>query len=114
MEEANFLTKFASKVYIIHRRDEFRASKIMQDRTFGNEKIEVIWNTVCTDVLGEDKVTGLRLKSHSGPRSSLRLTWNISTMPSLHFTACGWIWLLRSRSLTYYQRGLTMEEMWKN
>lgn len=63
MEEANFLTKFASKVYIIHRRDEFRASKIMQDRTFGNEKIEVIWNTVCTDVLGEDKVTALRLKN---------------------------------------------------
>eukprot|EP00483_Globobulimina_turgida_P011419 UN11441 len=63
MEEANFLTKFASKVYIIHRRDEFRASKIMRDRTFKNDKIEVLWNTVCIDVLGEDKVNGLKLQN---------------------------------------------------
>eukprot|EP00485_Elphidium_margaritaceum_P022285 CAMPEP_0202715898 /NCGR_PEP_ID=MMETSP1385-20130828/95265_1 /ASSEMBLY_ACC=CAM_ASM_000861 /TAXON_ID=933848 /ORGANISM="Elphidium margaritaceum" /LENGTH=404 /DNA_ID=CAMNT_0049377383 /DNA_START=15 /DNA_END=1229 /DNA_ORIENTATION=- len=62
MEEANFLTKFASKVYLIHRRNEFRASKIMQDRVFANEKIEVLWNTVLLDVLGEDTVTALKLK----------------------------------------------------
>ena len=62
MEEANFLTKFASKVYLIHRRDEFRASKIMQDRVFENDKIEIIWNTVCLDVMGKDTVEGLKLK----------------------------------------------------
>jgi len=62
MEEACFLTKFASKVYLIHRRDEFRASKIMQERTLANDKIEILWNTVCLDVLGKDKMEGLRLK----------------------------------------------------
>eukprot|EP01084_Bolivina_argentea_P098008 176173_1 len=63
MEEANFLTKFASKVYIIHRRDEFRASQIMQDKTFNNDKVEILWNTVVIDVLGKNKVEGLKLKS---------------------------------------------------
>src|SRR5204862_5382627 len=58
MEEATFLTKFASKVTIVHRRDEFRASKIMQDRVFANEKIEVLWNSVLDEILGEDAVTG--------------------------------------------------------
>ena len=62
MEEATFLTKFASKVYIVHRRDELRASKIMQQRALDNPKIEVLWSTVVTDVLGGDEVTGLRLK----------------------------------------------------
>jgi len=62
MEEALFLTRFATKVYIIHRRDALRASKIMQQRVFNNEKIEILWNTVVTDVLGENDVQGVRLK----------------------------------------------------
>ncbi len=65
MEEASFLTKFASKVYIIHRRDEFRASKIMAERVLANEKIEVKWNSVVDEVLGDEKdgVTGVRIRS---------------------------------------------------
>jgi thioredoxin reductase (NADPH) len=63
MEEANFLTRFASKVYVIHRRDEFRASKIMVDRLLNNPKVEVIWNTVVEDVLGENVVEGLKIKN---------------------------------------------------
>ncbi|WP_109208852.1 MULTISPECIES: thioredoxin-disulfide reductase [Microbacterium] len=62
MEEATFLTKFASKVYVIHRRDELRASKIMQDRAFKNDKIEFIWNAEVADILGDDAVTGVVLK----------------------------------------------------
>jgi thioredoxin reductase (NADPH) len=60
-EEALFLTKFASKVYLIHRRDELRASKIMANRVLDHGKIEVIWDTVVEEVLGDDVVTGLRL-----------------------------------------------------
>jgi thioredoxin reductase (NADPH) len=56
-----FLTKFASKVYLIHRRDELRASKIMAKRVLEHDKIEVIWDTVVEDVLGDDLVRGLRL-----------------------------------------------------
>ena len=63
MEEALFLTKFASSVTVIHRRDTLRASKIMQQRAMANEKISFIWDTVVVDVLGEDKVTGLRLRN---------------------------------------------------
>jgi len=59
MEEAMFLTKFASKVTIVHRRDAFRASKVMQDRVFANEKIEVLWKTVLDEILGEDAVVGV-------------------------------------------------------
>ena len=63
MEEANFLTKFADKVYVIHRRNQLRASKVMQDRAFKNEKIEFVWNTQVIEVLGTDTVEGVRLKS---------------------------------------------------
>jgi thioredoxin reductase (NADPH) len=63
MEEATFLTKFANKVGIVHRRDEFRASKIMQDRALSNPKIDVIWDTVVEEVLGDDAVTGARLRN---------------------------------------------------
>jgi thioredoxin reductase (NADPH) len=60
MEEATFLTRFASKVYLIHRRDSFKASKIMQERAMNNPKIEVIWNTEVSEFLGEGKLTGIK------------------------------------------------------
>lgn len=63
VEEATFLTKFGSKVYIIHRRDSLRASKAMQAKAFANPKIEFIWNAEVIDVLGERKITGLRLRN---------------------------------------------------
>jgi thioredoxin reductase (NADPH) len=63
MEEALFLTKFAKTVTVVHRRDTLRASKIMADRAMAHEKINFIWNTGGEDVLGQDKVTGLRLKN---------------------------------------------------
>jgi thioredoxin reductase (NADPH) len=59
MEEAMFLTKFASKVTIVHRRDAFRASKVMQDRVFANEKIDVVWNTVLDEIVGGDAVASV-------------------------------------------------------
>jgi thioredoxin reductase (NADPH) len=61
VEEGTYLTKFARKVYLIHRRDELRASKIMQQRAFRNPKIEIVWNTAVLDVLGDKYITGLRL-----------------------------------------------------
>jgi thioredoxin reductase (NADPH) len=63
LEEATFLTKFASKVVLIHRRDTLRASKIMQERAFANPKIEMLWDTEVIDVLGEQKVDALELRN---------------------------------------------------
>ncbi|MCP9452647.1 MAG: thioredoxin-disulfide reductase [Nitrospira sp.] len=63
MEEAIFLTKFATSVTIVHRRDKLRASKIMQDRAMKNEKIRFLWNSVVEDILGQDTVTGVRLRN---------------------------------------------------
>jgi thioredoxin reductase (NADPH) len=62
LEEASFLTRFATDVVMLHRRDKFRGSKIMQQRAFDNPKISVRWNTEVADVLGEEKVEGLRLR----------------------------------------------------
>jgi thioredoxin reductase (NADPH) len=63
MEEANFLTRFASKVYLIHRRDSFKASKIMADRALNNPKIEVVWNTEIAALVGDVKLTGVTLRN---------------------------------------------------
>jgi thioredoxin reductase (NADPH) len=63
MEEATFLTRYANKVEVVHRRDELRASKIMQDRARGNPKISFVWDSVITDVLGEKGVEGVRVKN---------------------------------------------------
>ena len=65
MEEATFLTRYAAKVYVVHRRDKLRASKIMQEKAFQNEKIEFIWNTAVEEILGTDAdgVTGVRLRN---------------------------------------------------
>jgi len=63
LEEALTLTKFASKVYIVHRRAEFKASKIMQKRVFEHEKIEIIWNSAIEEIIGEKKVEGMRIKA---------------------------------------------------
>ncbi len=63
MEEATFLTKFASKVTLVHRRDEFRASKVMQERALANPKIEVVWDSVIEEILGDSAVTGVRLRN---------------------------------------------------
>jgi thioredoxin reductase (NADPH) len=64
VEEADFLTRYASKVYVIHRRDEFRASKILQERLFANPKIEVLWNTVAEEIVGDEQglMTGIVLR----------------------------------------------------
>ena len=72
LEEASYLTKFASKVYIIHRRDEFRASKAMQKRIFDSQNAEPVWNKVVIDVLGDDSITGVLLKDTvTGEESTL-------------------------------------------
>jgi thioredoxin reductase (NADPH) len=73
VEEATFLTKFASKVIMIHRRDSLRASKIMQDRALSNPKIEMLWNTVVDDLVGESKLEGAVVHNV--------LTGEVSTLP---------------------------------
>jgi thioredoxin reductase (NADPH) len=75
LEEAQFLTKFASKVTVVHRRDTLRASKIMQDRAVANEKIEFLWNSQVTKLIGDDKVSGVEITSTiDGSTSTLNVT----------------------------------------
>ena len=75
IEEATFLTKFAAKVVLIHRRDELRASKIMQDRAFANPKIELLWNHEVIEVLGESKLAGVNVRNtQTGDVSTLDVT----------------------------------------
>ena len=75
MEEALFLTRFASSVTVVHRRDTLRASKIMQERAFANEKIRFVLNAQATEVLGEDRVSGLALRDTvTGEESVLAVT----------------------------------------
>ncbi|QHF22703.1 thioredoxin-disulfide reductase [Rathayibacter sp. VKM Ac-2804] len=74
MEEATFLTKFAEKVYVIHRKDSLRASKVMQKRARDNEKIEFVWNTEVTGITGENHVNGVKLRDTvDGTESTLEL-----------------------------------------
>ena len=75
IEEATFLTRFAKKVYLLHRRDELRASKIMQERAFGDPKLEIVWNTTVSEIHGEDKLTGVTLTDTvTGETSKLDVT----------------------------------------
>ena len=75
MEEALFLTRIASKVTVVHRRDEFRASKIMAQRVMEHPKVEVAWNSEVAEILGDERVTGLRLRdTASGAERALDVT----------------------------------------
>jgi len=75
MEEATFLTKFASEVFVIHRRDELRASKIMQERYRAQPNAKVLWNKVVTDVLGDEMITGVKLEdTQTGEESTLEVS----------------------------------------
>jgi thioredoxin reductase (NADPH) len=71
VEEAIFLTRFASKVRIIHRRNQLRAERLLQEQAFRNEKIEVIWDSVVTEVVGDDSVTGIKLQNVKTGEESL-------------------------------------------
>jgi len=75
LEEATFLTRFARSVTLIHRRDTLRASKIMQDRAMANPKVKFAWNSVVTEILGEDRVSGVRIRNvKTGEESTLAVT----------------------------------------
>ncbi|MFI3300632.1 MAG: thioredoxin-disulfide reductase [Candidatus Gastranaerophilales bacterium] len=84
VEEAMYLTKFADKVYVVHRRDELRADKIVQERAFANEKIEFVWNAVITEIQGEDLVhTAVLEDTKTGVRSNLSVN---GVFPYVGFT----------------------------
>ncbi|MSS85364.1 thioredoxin-disulfide reductase [Actinomycetaceae bacterium WB03_NA08] len=71
IEEATFLTRFASKVTIVHRRDQLRASKVMQDRAFANDKIDFVWNSIVESIEGSDSVTGVKLRDTETDETSV-------------------------------------------
>jgi len=79
VEEALFLTRFASRLYIIHRRNRLRAQKIAQERAFKNKKIELVWDSVVTEVLGEEHVTGIRIRNVKAGKESVIATDAIFT-----------------------------------
>jgi thioredoxin reductase (NADPH) len=84
VEEAIFLTRFASKVTIIHRRDQLRAEKLLQDRAFANEKIDFLWDTVVTEMVGDDFVTGLEVRNVKSGEETLFPTQGV-------FVAIGYV-----------------------
>ena len=90
MEEANFLTKFASKVYVIHRRDSLKASKIMQQRAFDNEKIEFVWNSAIAELKGDVKLEGVVLENTEPARNQI---WPLMVCLLLSEMTRGLIWL---------------------
>jgi thioredoxin reductase (NADPH) len=83
LEEALTLTKFAKKIYLIHRRDSFRASKIMQERVFANKKIKIIWNAVVEEIIGKDRVEGIKIKKLENPPSTDQLPNPHPYLPSI-------------------------------
>ncbi len=101
MEEATFLTKFASKVNVVHRRDQLRASKIMQDRAEKNPKISFIWDSVVEEVYGDPKaggVKGVRLKNLKTGKSAKISRSTVSSSPSVtsripNFSSASWNWI---------------------
>ena len=101
MEEATYLTKFASKVYVIHRREELRASKVMQKRYLDKPNAEVLWNKVVVDVLGDDAIEGLELEDTvSGERSKLEVNGMFVAIG--HTPATGF---LRESGLEFDEKG---------
>ena len=95
MEEATFLTRFARSVTVVHRRDALRASKIMQDRAFANPKIKFRWDSEVAEVLGEGKVTGLRLRNtktgeerHAGGQRAC--SWRSATTRAASCSPASW------------------------
>src|SRR6516162_3791773 len=102
MEEALVLTKFATRVTIIHRRDQFRASKIMTERALRHGKIHVLWNTTVEDVVGNGSVTGLRLKD-----------LKTGDLRDLRWTACSWpSGIIRTRSCSAGRSSSTIKATW--
>ena len=108
-EEATYLTRFASKVYLVHRRDELRASKIMADRAIGHEKIEMVWDSVVSDIHGveEDAVTGVQLENLK-PVPPLAwivpvFLWRLDTFPIPSSSKDSWRWM--KRDISYRKRG---------
>src|SRR5204863_9630930 len=77
VEEATFLTRFATRVSIVHRRDELRASKIMQDRAFGNDKIDFVWDSAVEEITGDGSVSGVRMKNLKTGETSERETGGV-------------------------------------